>query len=200
MRLPPSSRRRARAELDCYRSEGNAEGVRDPTHDFFLLRGAASCCMVLHGDVRCGMMMQRVTVSLRDDVWAALDRRASRDRRSRSATVALLVESALDGAGGARSSGTPRSAGVSGVTEAALAPGGAHVPAPSRAALEEGEPGGAAGFVPVGATPATQAESDASGAVSELAPSPSSSPRPLDLACPMDVPRGVFCKVCGKRH
>ena len=67
-------------------------------------------------------------------------------------------------------------------------------------ALEEGEPGGAAGFVPVGATPATQAESDASGAVSELAPSPSSSPRPLDLACPMDVPRGVFCKVCGKRH
>lgn len=105
-------------------------------------------------------VMQRITVSLGDDLAERVRVGAAQRRASVSLFAAGLIEWALGGEGEARSTATAGSAGASEVTEAALASGSADVPSPPRASRPTSSEGG----------------------------------------CPMVVPRGVKCKLCGKVH
>jgi hypothetical protein len=123
----------------------------------------------------------RIQVYVSPECAARLSVRARREGRSVSAMAARLLDAAL-GSG----------------------PIAAHEVEKVRT-LGEGEPGGGSGFVvgadvapamPTGVSPSPSVERDAAPA---RAPSP---PRVTGAAakCPMDVPVGVKCKVCGQVH
>lgn len=127
------------------------------------------------------MSSSRVVAHVPESLLAKIDALAATERRSRSAMVAILIDEGL-----ALESRTSASAADAGprTSRPAASPGPVESRTPDAAAVGESR---------------ASAPAASSGAARPRKLASPARPKPAG-ACPMRVPRGLFCKTCGKTH